>query len=48
MRINPARQCPSWHGRDVLWRELVAANKSLPRVEKKAERQLPLVMLERR
>jgi deazaflavin-dependent oxidoreductase (nitroreductase family) len=35
-------------GRDALWRELVAANKWLPRVEKKAGRQLPLVVLEKR
>ena len=34
--------------RDALWHELVAANKWLPRVEKKAGRQLPVVMLERR
>jgi F420H(2)-dependent quinone reductase len=35
-------------GRDALWRELVAANKWLPRVETKAGRQLPVVVLEPR
>ena len=35
-------------GRDALWRELVAGNKWLPRVEKKAGRQLPVVMLKKR
>ncbi len=34
--------------RGALWNELVTANKWLPRVEKKAGRQLPVVMLEER
>ena len=33
--------------RQQLWAELIAANKWLPRVEKKAGRQLPVVVLER-
>jgi deazaflavin-dependent oxidoreductase (nitroreductase family) len=34
--------------RDELWRELIAANKWLPRTEEKAGRQLPVVVLRRR